>query len=344
MGQDLPKRKFQSISILTGTQLCTNILRKWGFSNLESKWITKNLIAAEMACKQTHGLSRLQFIDKYLLKNVNIKGKSSIISESQTHIYVDANSKLGFEPIYESLYKGFEKLKVSNVVTIGVKNSLFAGYVGDYAYETVKNGYIYIGFHNSTPALIPFGTIDPLWGTNPITVGIPGGEHPVIYDAAMSQISGGQVLISKKTNKKLPNNVALDESGNITRDPNKSAGLLPLGYKGSGLAYIVELLAGALTGSKVGGETMGGWGSFSIIINPTAYIPLEQLINSVNKSQIELKKSRKAKGVSEVLFPGERSTALFKQSQKNQQIEMPLEIYNEIIKLGGKLDEESYTI
>jgi LDH2 family malate/lactate/ureidoglycolate dehydrogenase len=85
-------------------------------------------------------------------------------------------------------------------------------------------------------------------------------------------------------------------------------GLLPIaGHKGSGLAFMVELLAGALPGSRVGYAVPGGWGSFAILIDPTIFRPLVDFKNDVEKAIKELKAAPKAEGFHEIYFAGEQS-------------------------------------
>ncbi len=326
------KKTQKTLSISRAQELSNSILIRWGFSLAEAKWITQNMIAAEIADKKTHGLTRIQFIKEFLLSKVNVTGTKELISESSSHLYYDAKYKLGFEPIYSAIEHAIDKLSSSAIVAIGIKDCLFSGYVGDYAHYAVSRGFIYMGFHNSIAALIPHGAAEPLWGTNPITIGIPSKGYPVIYDAAMSQIAGGQVLLSKKKGENLPDCVAMDKDGHITRDPFKSVGLLPHGHKGSGLAYIVELLAGSLTASKVGNSVPGGWGSYSILINPAMFRPLADFQADVKMSQVELKQARKANGVKEIYFPGERSAIARQKNEKKGTIAIPLPVYEELIK------------
>jgi L-2-hydroxycarboxylate dehydrogenase (NAD+) len=95
---------------------------------------------------------------------------------------------------------------------------------------------------------------------------------------ASSQITWGDLLVAKNAGKEIKEGAAIDGEGNLTTDPGKAmeGGLLPFfGRKGSGLAFIVELLGGALTGSRVGNNVAGGWGSFYILIDPTLFRPLK---------------------------------------------------------------------
>lgn len=149
-----------------------------------------------------------------------------------------------------------------------------------------------------------------MWGTNPITVGIPTNDIPVILDMASTQITWGHLLVAKAQGKHIPEGVAIDKEGNVTTDPEKAmeGGLLPIaGHKGSGLGFIVELLGGALTASRVGNNVVGGWGSLMILIDPNIIRDIDDFKKDVAIAIKELKDSPKMKGFNEIYYPGEKS-------------------------------------
>ena len=87
------------------------------------------------------------------------------------------------------------------------------------------------------------------------------------------------------------------------------------GSNRSGLAFIIELIAGALTGSRVGYSVSGGWGTSYILINPAVFRPINEFKRDVDTAIAELKNSPKAEGIKEIYFPGERS-----QNVRNKQL------------------------
>lgn len=306
------------ININKATQLSIDFLIKLGLSDEESKLITQNLIEAELTGKKTHGFVKLlSFKKSFDCKKFNADlFKIDMIDESLVSIYLDGHNKLGYGYIYKSLERAFEKIKNSKLVVVGIKNLKTTGYIGDYARIAAENNLIFIGFNNSPSGLVPYGSRDALLGTNPITVGIPTSDIPVILDMASSQITWGDLLIAKNEQKSIKNNVAIDSDGHFTNDPIKvmdGGGLLPFfGHKGSGLAFIVALLAGVLTDSHIESNRMNniGAGSFYILIDPTLFRPIIDFKNDIKIIINELKGSSKAKGFTEIYFAGERSGRL----------------------------------
>lgn len=300
------------ISITDLNKFVLGFLEKLELNDDEAGYIAKNIINAELAGRKTHGIIRLNQI-KAFITNGDVRPnykELDILSETNTSIHIDGHNQLGFSVISRALEKGFDKVKQLGMVMIGIKDVQITGYIGSYALQATNNQLIYLGFHNSPGSLVPYGSIKDLWGTNPMTIGVPTKHIPVILDMASSYISFGALMQAKAAGKQIPHGVAIDNHGNPTTDPAAAieGGLLPFaGHKGSGLAFIVELLAGALTGARVGGAVEGGWGSFSILIDPTIFRPFSDFSADVEKAISELKAAPKAHGFSEIYFAGEQS-------------------------------------
>jgi len=165
---------------------------------------------------------------------------------------------------------------------------------------------------------------------------VPTNSTPVVLDMASSKLTFGDLLVARTEGKKIKEGVALDKDGKPTTDPQEAieGGLLPIsGHKGSGLAFIVELLAGALTGSRVGYAVEGGWGTSYILINPALFRPLEQFKADVEASIKELKNAPKAEGFDEIYFPGEQSHNKKKAGLESGELEISDNLYSELKKL-----------
>ena len=316
------------IKIAEAEKLSNEVLIKLGFTPSDASLITKNLIEAELVEKKTHGLIRIPAIKKQIEnKKISIKGDApEKISETSNSLHLDGKNKPGFIVIYQSLDQAIMKAKESGMVSVGLKDVGYAsGYIGAYARIATENDLIFIGFNNSAGGLIPHGSKKELWGTNPLTIGVPTNSDPVILDMASSMTTWGNLMVSKQEGKKLSEGLALDGEGKPTTDPEKAmeGGILPFGgHKGSGLAFIVELLAGALTGSRVGYSVEGGWGSFYILINPTIFRPLKDFKSDVSTAIDELKNAPKADGVTEIYYAGEQSNNLRKLHLESGEIEV----------------------
>lgn len=333
------------VKISIAEKLSNKILRGAGFSKSDSKLITRNLIEAELAEKKSHGLIRIPAtLGKIKDNKIKIDGKASVLKESATLLYMDGKHKPGFIVIYESLEKAIKKAQKSGLVSVGLKDLGYAsGYIGAYAREAANNDLIFVGFNNSPGGLVPHGSTEAIWGTNPFTVGVPTDKHPVILDMASSKTTWGDLMVARNDGKKLKDNVAIDANGKITNEPARAmeGGILPVGgHKGSGIAFIVEILAGALTGSMVGGAVPGGWGTFYILIDPSFYRPLSSFKKDVRSAITKLKGSSKMKGFKEIYFPGEHSNELRERNLKSGKIEINEKLWK-LLKESSDLDFNS---
>ena len=151
---------------------------------------------------------------------------------------------------------------------------------------------------------------------------------------ATSKITVGQLINHQRNKKPLPPESAIDAKGNFTTDAEIAwveGALLPIaGYKGSGLTFIGEMLAGALTGSRVGHSVPGGWGTFFILFDPTIFRPLKDFKKDIDTAINELKTSKKREGVTEIYYPGEKSEKLRQVNQKNGYVEVEESLFNKI--------------
>jgi len=317
--------------------VATQVLLRQGFDEKVANGCVKNIIEAELAGKKTHGIIRCLHLKSWVDKGKSelSSTKLKVIKKSANHLYLNGNKLPGFYVIDKSLDISLKEAKKSKIFMTGIKNVGITGYIGDYARRATEKNLIYIGFHNSQGGLVPYGAIKDTWGTNPLTFGFPSGDLPVIFDSASSKITWGELMLARKLEKKLPYDVAVDEDGNVTDDPNKAVALLPFfGRKGSGFAMVVEMLAGVLTGSGVGNSIPGGWGSFYILIDPTMFRSLKDFKKDVDTAIKELKSLHKAKGVKEIFFPGEHSGKLRQKNLKQGWIEVDDKLWKEVVELA----------
>jgi LDH2 family malate/lactate/ureidoglycolate dehydrogenase len=325
------------LSISATKKLSNQVLQKLGFKLEDAELITQNLIDGELTNRKTHGLVRLPVIKLKLDegKVSNTHDDVEFIQETNVSLLVNAKRKPAFIAIYKSLDKAIEKAKESAVVVAGVQNAAYcSGYIGSYAKKATQNDLIFIGFNNSPSGLVPHGAKKRLWGTDPFTVGVPTHDVPVILDMASSKVTFGDLIVAKQNKESIADNAAIDSEGNATVDPLQvlaGGGMLPIaGHKGSGLAFIIELLAGALTSSMIGNAVKGGWGTSYILINPAVFRPLKDFKDDVQLAIEELKGLPKADGVKEIYFAGEKSHRILQQSLAADEIEINDSLYKKL--------------
>ena len=323
----------------------TKIFIKHNLSKKHSKICTNYLIKAELVDAPSHGLARLKmYCDRIKKRLINPKPKIKIKNISSSVSYVNADDSIGFVAADIGINQAIKNAKKTGIGLVAVKKSGHYGLSSFYAEQAVKKNLIVFCFTNAPPALAPYGAKNSLFGTNPICFGAPTGKAPFILDASTSMINRGKIRRASKLGQKIPYGVALDKNGNITTDADKAlkGTQLPIaGYKGSGLAWMVDILSGVLTGSSHGGKTKDPFDDFTgtqnighlfITINPKLFIG-KNFLKEMKKNIALVKKLPKAKGFNSILYPGERKNKTYKKNL-NKDIFIPSKILKEIKELN----------
>ena len=307
-------------------KILTKIFINHGLSQNHANISSNALINAELVGAHTHGLARLKmYCDRINKKVINPKAKIKIKKISQSISQVDANSSIGFVAADIGIKEAIKNAKKTGIGLVGIKNSGHYGLSGYYAEQAVKKNLIVFCFTNAPPAIAPHGSKKRLFGTNPICFGSPTtSKVPFILDTSVSEINRGKIRVAAKTGKKIPIGVALDKFGKSTTDAKKALlGVqLPLGgFRGSGLAWMIDILSGVMTGANHGGKVKDPFDDFSgpqnvghmfIAIKPNLFVG--NFSQRIKENIKRVKRLPKIKGVKEILYPGQNK---FKRFKKN---------------------------
>ena len=317
------------------------IFIKHKLSNEHANVCTNAIINAELVGASSHGVSRVKmYCDRIKKKLINPQPKIKFKKISNSIFHVDANNGMGFISADKAIKKAIYCAKKTGFSLVGIKNSSHYGLSGYYAEQAVKKNLIALCFTNAPPAIAPYGSRKAFFGTNPVCFGAPSGSKvPFIFDASVSKINRGKIRYAAKTNKKIPIGSALDKKGQPTTDPNKALqGVqLPIsGFVGSGLAWIVDILSGVITGSNHAGKVKDPFDDFSgpqnvghlfIVFKPNLFV---KDYNKRIKENIRLvKKLPKIKGTSDILYPGQNKFQRYKKNMKKN-IKIPKTILDDL--------------
>ena len=207
------------------------------------------------------------YCDRISKKVINPKPKIKIKKISQSISHIDADDSIGFVAADIAIKKAIQNAKKTGIGLVAVKNSGHYGLSGYYAEQAVKKNLVTMIYTNAPPAVAPHGALKSLFGTNPICFGTPtGSKIPFILDTSISMINRGKIRVAARNNQKIPLGVALDKFGKPTTDAKKALqGVqLPIaGFRGSGLAWMVDILSGVLTGGNHAGRVKDPFDDFS---------------------------------------------------------------------------------
>ena len=311
-------------------KIVTKILRKFGLSNDHALISANALINAELVGAYGHGLSRLKmYCDRISKKVINPKPKIKVKKISSSISHIDANNSIGFVAADLGIKIAINHAKKTGIGMVAIKNSGHYGLSGYYAEQAVKKNLITMIYTNAPPAVAPHGALKSLFGTNPICFGTPtGSKIPFILDTSISVINRGKIRVAARNNLKIPEGVALDKFGKPTNNAKKALeGVqLPIaGFRGSGLAWMVDILSGVLTGGNHAGRVKDPFDDFSgpqnighLFITFKANL-FQKNFNSRIKDNIEtIKKLPKIKGVKEITYPGQNKFNRYKNNSKKE--------------------------
>ena len=317
------------------------IFKKHNLSNSHSRICADYLLKAEIINAQSHGLARLKMYCDRLKKGlINSKPKIKIKKISSSISHINADNSIGFVAADIGINVAIKNAKKTGIGLVAIKKSGHYGLSSFYAEQAVKKNLIVFCFTNAPPALAPHGAKKSLFGTNPICFGAPTGNTPFIFDSSASMINRGKIRRAEKLGLKIPFGVALNKKGKITTDAKQAlqGTQLPIaGFKGSGLAWMVDILSGVLTGSSHGGKTKDPFDDFSgpqnvghlfITINPNVFSG-NSFLKEMKKNIKLVKKLPKAKGFSSIMYPGERKNKIYKKNI-NKDISIPSKILKEM--------------
>jgi L-2-hydroxycarboxylate dehydrogenase (NAD+) len=322
------------------------IFNKHHLSKKHSEICADYLIKAELVGAKSHGLARLKmYCDRIKKGVINPKPKIKIKKISQSISHVNADNSIGFVAADIGVIQAIKNAKKTGIGLVAVKKSGHYGLSSFYAEQAVKNNLMVFCFTNAPPALAPHGSKKSLFGTNPICFGVPTGKTPFILDSSTSMINRGKIRRADKLGEKIPYGVAMNKFGKITTNAREAllGTQLPIaGFKGSGLAWMVDILSGVLTGSSHGGKPKDPFDDFTgpqnighlfITINPKVFVG-KNFMKEMQKNIKLVKCLPKAKGFSSILYPGERKNKTYKKNL-NRDISIPAKILKEMDELNA---------
>ena len=322
-------------------KLVKKIFLKYNLSNNYAQICSDAIVNAELVGAHSHGLSRLKmYCERIKKKVIKVKNKITIKKISHSISLVNANNNIGFVAADIGVKEAIKNAKATGIGLVAVKKSGHYGLSSFYLEQAVNKKLICLCFTNAPPAIAPHGAKKSLFGTNPIAFGAPTNlKTPFIFDSSMSKINRGKIRLAFKHNKKIENNVALDKFGKVTRNAEKALeGVqLPIaGFKGSGLAWMVDILSGVFTGSAHSGKVKDPFEDFSgpqnighlfIAFKPNLFSKNFNKQMKININRV--KKLPKINKLKEIKFPGQNKFERYKKNKRNK-IKINNKIKNEI--------------
>ncbi len=304
-----------------------------GVPEEDAKIIADVLITSDLRGIDSHGIQRCKmYYDRIREGIYEVKTKIDIIKDGPTTALWDGNCGMGHVIAYRAMQAAIDKAKKYGLGAVAVRNSTHFGIAGYYSLMAIKEGMIGLAVTNARPSIPPTFGVEPMLGTNPLTIGAPTDEEfPFLLDCATSIIQRGKVELNNRIDKPLPENTVINDRGEIMTDAGKvleemlerKAALLPLGgkgeetagYKGYGYATVVELLSAALQEGIYLRDTLGivendqkrlKVGHFFLAININSFLGLNSFKKTAGNIMRDLRSSKKEPGAERIYTAGEK--------------------------------------
>ncbi len=295
------------------------LFEKAGASAEEAATVSRHCVSANLTGHDSHGIIQVPtYIDRVDRGHIIPGAPFEIVQESPTTTVINGNWGFGYVVNERAMNMTIEKAKTANVAAATVYHQSHVGRAASYPLMAAKEGMIAMmtaDSGRSPKAVAPFGGRMARLGTNPISIAMPSNlEGPFFIDMATSAAAAGKVKLAQARGMSIPDDWVVDKDGNATTDPaalSDGGAIQPLGgaqgFKGYGLAAMVEIFSGLLTGLGFGVEPTGKHndGVFMAVFNVAAFRPLDQFKQEVTEFAEYLKATPTAAGFEEVLYPGE---------------------------------------
>lgn len=318
--------------------LATKAIKKYGYNDRETATIREMLLYAQLR-GNNQGVVKL--IGKGIPKDPNA-GDVVIEKETALSAKINGNQNQAMVVVKKALDVVLEKVKACGVGIAGTFNtSTSSGAIGYVAAEIARQGLVGMVFASSPPRVATAGSFQPIFGTNPLAVGIPAKPDPIILDMSTAAMAFYGLVEAQTAGKPIPGDVAYDPSGRPTTDPAQAIkGAIrsfDRGYKGAGLALIIEILAGPLVGAACAGvgDPARNWGHLVLAIDPNLFGDRDEFIRNVTALIEKIKATKKLPGIEEIFVPGERGNRQAAEIRGSGMIEVEDNLLEELRKVAG---------
>ncbi|MCF6409577.1 Ldh family oxidoreductase [Pseudalkalibacillus salsuginis] len=326
-----------------------DLFKTVGLSSEDSHTVAESLVAANLRGVDSHGVTRVPIYVKRLKEGaVNPRPEIKVIQESDATLLIDGDDGMGQMVGRKAMELGIEKGKKSGGVHIGVTRSSHFGAGAYFVKRAVEEDMVAFAMSNAPSTMAPWGGIQPYFGTNPYAFGIPAGKHePILLDMATSVVARGKIIMAAQDGNDIPTGWAIDDKGRPTTDSNAAlaGSVLPFGGpKGYGIAMMIDIMSGVLTGAGFGPHINNIYGDydkpqnvghFFQLIDVNRFMPAELFKQRVDQMIDEIKSSPAAEGVEEIFVPGEIEYQA-EQKRLENGIDLSEEVYEDIKNAGAE--------
>jgi LDH2 family malate/lactate/ureidoglycolate dehydrogenase len=302
------------------SRFVVDALTSIGMSKEDAETTAGVLVTTDTWGVSSHGVKSLRgYVRRLRGGGLHVKGKPRVVAEGPAWAQVDGDNSIGMVTSVFAMRQAMAKARASGIGLATVRESCHFGAAGYYPSLAASEGFIALAMANDIPSVSAPGARGALTGSNPFAYAVPTGGDPIMLDMASSTVAGGKVMAAHFHNKQIPLDWIKDKAGNPSSDPAAffaGGSLQPMGgHKGYGIALLIEMLAGCLSGAGLTWQIKGwidsdptlatGHGAAFVAIDVSKIMPLADFKSRVDHVVKGIHDSPKAPGSQQIFVPGE---------------------------------------
>jgi len=301
------------------TAFVADLFVQLGVPEAGARTTAQALVAADLEGVPSHGVMLLpMYVDRLVAGSVSKAAAASIARDEGSAVVLDAGNALGQIPARQAVDLLVGRAREHGLAAVAVRNAFHFGAAGYWARALADAGLIGVAMCNTRPLMPAPGGAERLVGNNPLAIAFPAaGSEPLVLDMALSATAMGKIRLAESAGQPIPTGWAVDGEGRPTTDPATAIKgmLLPAaGPKGFGLALMIDLLCGGLTGGAIGAEVKPLYGDPAVpygcahlflAIAPASFGVEGELATRVAALARSVRDSKPASGVDRVYAPGD---------------------------------------
>jgi uncharacterized oxidoreductase len=303
------------------TRFAAKLLCAGGVSGKEAELIARSLVGANLRGYDSHGVMRIpQYLSQINKGEIVPGAELEVLRESASLVTTDGHWGFGRVQAGRLIERLIEKARRGGVGVGTIIRCAHTGRLGEYCETAVEAGLVamvMVNNHGAVRRVAPPGGKEARLSTNPIAVGIPNGREPIVLDFCTCVAAEGKVRVKWIAGQQCPDGWLLDSEGRPTNDPADLYGdppgtILPMGgtqpYKGFGLALVVEVLTGALSGGVCAREIpINPIGNcvFMLVLDPAHFGGSGHFSSEVSHLVEFIRGCPRIEGVGEIILPGD---------------------------------------
>jgi LDH2 family malate/lactate/ureidoglycolate dehydrogenase len=240
----------------------SRILAAAGLSSAAAGTVATSLVDADLRGTSSHGTLLVpMYVERLRRGSVSTAEQAAVAVDLGAIAVLDARNCLGQFSGDQAMAMAVDKAREYGVGVVSVRHAFHFGSAARYVQEAAAAGCIGIAAANTRPLMPAPGGAAAVVGNNPLAIGVPrAGAPPIVLDMALSEASLGKIRLAEREARTIPTTWAVDRDGKPTDDPARAlAGMLQpaAGHKGYGLALMIDILTGVLSGGGFGSHVRG---------------------------------------------------------------------------------------